>query len=112
MKINIKATNTSLTPSIKSNVENKLSVIKNFTKPEDVIYVELAEDRKHQSGQYFRVDIQISPHNIYADARGNDFYEALDLAVPKIHTQLAKSKDKKISLRRRLGNMMRRFKRG
>ncbi|HMQ01900.1 MAG TPA: ribosome-associated translation inhibitor RaiA [Candidatus Doudnabacteria bacterium] len=112
MKINIKATNTSLTPSIKSNVENKLSVIKNFTKPEDVIYVELAEDRKHQSGQYFRVDIQISPHNIYADARGNDFYEALDLAVPKIHTQLAKSKDKKISLRRRLGNVMRRFKRG
>lgn len=111
MKINIKATNTSLTPTIKNNVETKLSVISNFTKPEDVIHVELAEDRKHQSGQFFRVDIQISPHNLYASARGNDFYEALDLAVPKIQSQLTKNKDKKISLRRRLGNAIRNLKR-
>lgn len=111
MKINIKATNTTLTPSIKSNVESKLSVIEKFTKPEDVIHVELAEDTKHHSGQFFRVDIQISPHGIYADSRGNDFYEAMDLVVPKIQTQLAKSKDKKISLRRRLGNALRGFKR-
>lgn len=111
MKINIKATNTTLTDSIKRNVKNKLNIIQKYIRPEDVIYVELAEDSKHHSGQFFRVDIQVSPHNIYADARGNDFYEALDLAVPKIQTQFAKTKDKKISLRRRLGNMMRGFKR-
>ncbi|HMR55153.1 MAG TPA: ribosome-associated translation inhibitor RaiA [Candidatus Doudnabacteria bacterium] len=111
MKINIKATNTTLTPTIKSNVESKLSVIEKFTRPEDVIYVELAEDTHHQSGMFFRVDIQISPHGIYADANGNDFYEALDLVIPKIQTQLTKSKDKKISLRRRLGNVIRGFKR-
>lgn len=111
MKINIKATNTTLTDSIRRNVESKLSVIENFARPEDVIHVELAEDKKHQSGNFFRVDIQISPHGIYADARGNDFYEALDLAVPKIQTQLSKIKDKKISLRRRLGNTLRNIKR-
>lgn len=111
MKINIKATNTTLTNSIKQHIESKLSFIENFSKPQDIIYVELAEDKKHQSGNFFRVDIQISPHGIYADARGNDFYEALDLALPKIQTQLAKIKDKKISLRRRLGNTLRNLKR-
>ncbi len=111
MKINIKATNTTLTDSIRSNIESKLNIIEKYIRSEDVIYVEIAEDIKHQSGQFFRVDIQVSPHNIYADARGNDFYEALDLAVPKIQAQLAKTKDKKISLRRRLGNLMRGFKR-
>ena len=55
MNINIKATNTTLTPSIKSNVESKLSVIEKFTRPEDVIYVELAEDTHHQSGMFFRL---------------------------------------------------------
>jgi putative sigma-54 modulation protein len=108
MKINIKATNTSLTPSIKSNIESKLSVLEKFLKSEDMIYVELAEDKKHHTGQFFRVDIQVSPHNIYADARGNDFYEALDLVIPKIQTQLSKTKDKKISLRRRLGSFFKR----
>jgi ribosomal subunit interface protein len=111
MNINIKATNTTLTPTIKSNVENKLSVIEKFTRPEDIIYVELAEDTHHKSGTFFRVDIQISPHGIYADAKGNDFYEALDLVIPKIQIQLAKNKDKKISLRRRLGKMIRSWKR-
>lgn len=111
MKINIKATNTTLTDAIKRNIESKLAIIEKYIRPEDVIYVELAEDSKHHSGQFFRVDIQVSPQSIYADARGNDFYEALDLAVPKIQTQFAKTKDKKISLRRRLGNIMRGFKR-
>lgn len=111
MKINIKATNTTLTETIRQHIESKLSFIENFAKPEDVIHVELAEDTKHQSGNFFRVDIQISPHGIYADARGNDFYEALDLAIPKIQTQLSKIKEKKITLRRRLGNVLRGFKR-
>lgn len=110
MNINIKATNTTLTNSIRSNIENKLEVIEKFIKPEDVIHVELAEDKKHQSGQFFRVDIQISPHNIYADARGNDFYEALDLVIPKIKQQMSKEKEKSISLRRRIGGWLKRSK--
>ena len=108
MKINIKATNTTLTPSIKDNIEAKLAVLEKFLKPEDMIYVELAEDKKHHTGQFFRVDIQVSPHNIYADARGNDFYEALDLVIPKIKQQMSKDKDRSLSLRRRLGSWLKR----
>ncbi|QQS23379.1 ribosome-associated translation inhibitor RaiA [bacterium] len=109
MNINIKATNTTLTPAIRSNIENKLEVLSKFLKPEDVIHVELAEDTHHNSGQFFRVDIQISPRGSYAEARANDFYEGMDLVIPKITQQLRKEKEKGISLRRRLGNL---FKRG
>lgn len=109
MNINIKATNTTLTPAIKETVQNKLSVIEKFLKPEDVIHMELAEDRKHQSGEFFHVDIQISPHNYYAEARANDFYEAIDLLIPKISQQLKKDKDRQISLRKRFGNIFKNF---
>ena len=103
MNINIKATNTTLTDSIRSNVEGKLEPLEKFIREEDVIHLELAEDTKHQSGEFFRVDIQISPRGLYAEARGNDFYEAMDLLIPKIKQQLTKEKDKSLSLRRRLG---------
>ena len=108
MNINIKATNTTLTPAIKSAVENKLSALEIFLRPEDKIQVEVQVDAKHTAGPIYRAEIHIAPHGQYADARGNDFYEALDLVIPKIKDQLAKSKDKRISLRRRLGNIFKR----
>ncbi len=103
MNINIKATNTTLTDSIKANINDKLSVLEKFMRPEDMVHIEIAEDRKHQSGEFFRVDIQISPRGFYAEARGNDFYEALDLVIPKIKNQFSKEKEKGLSLRKRLG---------
>lgn len=110
MNINIKATNTTLTDSIHSNVKAKLEPLEKFMRPEDVIHLELAEDTKHHSGEYFRVDIQISPRGFYAEARGNDFYEAMDLLVPKIKQQFSKEKDKSLSLRRRIGSWFRKGK--
>ncbi len=107
MNINIKATNTTLTDSIRSNVQAKLEPLEKFLRPEDVIHLELAEDTKHQSGQFFRVDIQISPRGYYAEARANDFYEAMDLLVPKIKHQFTKEKEKGLSFRKRLGKWFR-----
>ncbi len=109
MNINIKATNTTLTGAIRDTIEAKLSVLEKFLKEEDIIHLELAEDTHHQSGQFFRVDIQISPRNYYAEARANDFYEGIDLVIPKIKQQLSKDKDKNLSLRRKIGQW---FKRG
>lgn len=108
MNITIKATNTSLTEAIKQTIEDKLQAIKPFIKPEDKIHVEVAEDTHHQSGLFSRVEVQISPHGYYADARGNDFYEAVDLVIPKIKQQLTKNKEKRISLRRRIGRLFKR----
>ncbi len=108
MNINIKATNTTLTDAIRSNIETKLEGLEKFLRPENQIFVELVEDSKHKSGKFFRAEVQISPNSIYAEAVANDFYEAMDLVLPKINEQLRRGKDKKISLRRRLGNLFKR----
>jgi putative sigma-54 modulation protein len=108
MNINIKATNTTLTDGIRASIEDKLSVLEKFLRSEDVVYVEVDEDTRHTSGQFHRAEIRIQPHGHYAEARGNDFYEALDLVIPKIREQLTKEKDKRISLRRRLGSFFKR----
>lgn len=108
MNLSIKATNTTITEAIRSQIESKLEVIEMFLKPEDKVHVELQEDTHHQNGRFSRVEIHISPKGVYAEANGNDFYEALDLAIPKAKSQLAKSKDKFTSLRRKLGNLFKR----
>lgn len=108
MNITIKATNTTLTDAIKQTIEEKLKGIENFLKPEDKIHVEVAEDTHHTSGMFSRVEVQISPHGYYADANGNDFYEAMDLVLPKIKQQMVKQKDKKINLRKRIGRLFKR----
>ncbi len=108
MNIQIKATNTTLTDAIKDAIHEKLTTIEPFLKSEDIVNVEIEESTKHQSGRFSRAEIHIVPHGYYADAQGNDAYEALDLVVPKIKDQLIKKKEKKISLRRRLGRMFKR----
>lgn len=107
MNLNIKATKTTLTPSIQQILSQKLAALEKFLRPEDKIYAEFEVDKKHKSGLVFRVEIKISPKNCYADSRGNDFYEALDLVIPKIKEQLVKGKDKRVSTRRRFGGRKR-----
>lgn len=100
MKINTKATNTTLTPSIKNAVEKKLGVLSKFLRPENTIYLELEVDKKHKSGLVYRTEIKITPHGFFAEARADDFYAALDLTIPKIKEQMVKYKDKKITKHR------------
>ena len=108
MNITIKATNTTLTDAIKSTINDKLSSIESFLKPEDKVHVEVEEDTHHKTGLFSRVEVQISPHGYYAEANGNDFYEAIDLVIPKIKQQMTKTKDKRLTLRRRVGNLFKR----
>ncbi len=105
MHITIKATNTTLTDAIKQNIEDKLTPLESFLRPEEKIQVEVAEETHHNSGLFSRVEIHITPHGHYAEANGNDFYEALDLVIPKIKQQLTKEKDKRISERRHSDEM-------
>ncbi|MCC7356499.1 MAG: ribosome-associated translation inhibitor RaiA [Candidatus Doudnabacteria bacterium] len=110
MNLNIKATNTTVSDSVRAGIENKLSVLEKFLKPDETVHVELEIDKHHQSGEVQRVEVRIQPHGHYAEAASDNFYAALDLVLPKIREQLTKEKDKKISLRRRLGAMFKRAK--
>ena len=100
MKLNIKATKTTLTPSITEYIEGKIDSLENFLKPEHKVRVELEVDKKHKSGELFRVEIEIMPNGFYADARSDSFHRAMDLALPKIKEQLVKEKDKKLAKRK------------
>ncbi len=108
MNITIKATHTTITEAINNDIETKLAPLEKFLRPEDMVHVEIDEDTKHTSGRFSRAEIRIQPRGIYAESRGNDFYEALDLTIPKVKEQLTRDKDKRISLRRRLGNIFKR----
>lgn len=101
MNLNIKATKTTLTPAIKTAIADKLSALEKFLRPEHKVHVECEVSTKHKSGKIFRVEVDIQPSGHFADAHGSDFYEALDLLIPKIKEQLVKAKDKRISARRK-----------
>ncbi len=108
MNISIKATNTTLTDAIRETIESKLQSIETFLREEDKVHVEIEEDTKHKSGAFSRVEVSIAPRGFYAEANGNDFYEAIDLVLPKIKQQITKTKDKRLSLRLRIGNIFKR----
>lgn len=109
MNLNIKATKTTLTPSLQEEIEKKLSVLDDFLRTEDKVYVEIEARASKDNSQEFRAEIIVRPSGLFADASGSDVYEALDLAVPKVKQQLIKSKDKKVSERRSLGGIKWKF---
>lgn len=111
MKINIKATNTTLTPAIKTFIEDKLRNLSKFLKPEDKLHIELEVNKKHKSGDVFRVEINILPKMFYAEATGHDFYAALDIVLPKVKEQLMKEKDRRLTKRKAAARTAARLKR-
>lgn len=104
MSVTIKKTNAKVSASELAYVNKNLDKLRKFLRSENNIHVELQNTTKHKTGLIARVEVTIMPKpGIYADAFGNDFFEAIDLCIPKIKEQLMKNKDKIVSQRRRLG---------
>lgn len=101
MNLNIKATKTTVTSAIRSAITEKLRRLERFLKPEHKVHVEFAVEKTKSQGMRYRCEVDIQPSGYYAESFGTDFYEAVDLVIPKIKEQLLKAKDKQLAKRKR-----------
>lgn len=108
MTINIKATNTELTPAISSYVEEKINSLDKFISVDDpssvLANVEIGLNTKHhQSGKIYRAEINlhIAGKYIRVVSEQEDLYVAIDDAKDKVIREITNEKEKSRSLLRR-----------
>lgn len=109
MKIQIKATNTSLTPAITDYVNKRLANLARFVdtaNPDTVCHVEVGKTTDHHKhGDVFRAEIRmLAPSgDIYVQAENSDLYAAIDMVRDEAFNKLSSSKDRRLSLIKRGG---------
>jgi ribosomal subunit interface protein len=107
MNINIKTTNTSLTPAIESYLTKKLqSISKIIDLDADNVYaqVELGRTtRHHKSGEIFRAEINLRFGNkrVRVTAEEEDLYAAIDTMKDELVNEVKAKKEKTRALQRK-----------
>jgi len=116
MKINIKATNISLTPSISEYVEKKVGMLDKFFQGEEVLVsVEVGRTtRHHKSGDIFRAEIKFTVYGqtYYAVSEADDLYSAIDEVKDEAVYALTSKKKKSLHLFRRGGAQIKNLLKG
>jgi putative sigma-54 modulation protein len=104
MKINIKATNLKLTPSIEDFVEEKIGSLEKFTHGILEAIVEVGKTTNHhKSGPFFRAeaDLVLPGKVLRAEAEEKDLYIAITRVKDELQTEVKKYKEKMIARRKR-----------
>ncbi len=91
MRITISGRNIELTEGLKQAVEEKLSKLEKFFKPDTDVYVTLSVEKDRQK---IEVTILAKGHVIRSEQVSNDMYVSIDLAAEVIERQLKKYKNK------------------
>ena len=94
MRITITGRNIELTPGIKEAVEDKLSKLEKYFKPETDVMVTLSVEKERQK---IEVTIPTKGHTIRAEEVSNDMYVSIDLVEETLERQLIKYRTKIIS---------------
>lgn len=94
MRITITGRNIELTPGIKAAVEDKLSKLEKYFKPDTEIKVTLSVEKERQK---IEVTIPTKGHTIRAEEVSNDMYVSVDLVEETLERQLIKYRSKIIS---------------
>ena len=94
MRITITGRNIELTPGIKEAVEEKLSKLEKYFKPDTDVYVTLGVEKDRQK---IEVTIPTKGHTIRSEQVSNDLYVSIDLVEEAIEKQLLKYRTKIIS---------------
>ncbi|MBP3451764.1 MAG: ribosome-associated translation inhibitor RaiA [Agathobacter sp.] len=94
MRITITGRNIELTPGIKEVVEEKLSKLEKYFKPDTDVNVTLSVEKDRQK---IEVTIPTKGHTIRAEEVSNDMYVSIDLVEETLERQLIKYRTKIIS---------------
>lgn len=94
MRITITGRNIELTPGIKEAVEDKLSKLEKYFKPDTDVHVTLSVEKERQK---IEVTIPTKGHTIRTEQVSNDMYVSIDLAEEAIERQLLKYRTKIVS---------------
>ena len=91
MRITISGKNIELTEGLKQAVEEKLSKLEKFFKPDTDVYVTLSVEKDRQK---IEVTIPAKGHVIRSEQVSNDMYVSIDLVEEVIERQLRKYRTK------------------
>ena len=118
MHINVKATNTTLTPAISDYIEKRLNSLEHFidADPGSVMCdVEVGKTtRHHHSGDVFRAEFNLNIAGKYfrAVAEEGTLYSAIDVAHAELQSELQRNKRKGHDLMKRGGAVLKALMRG
>ena len=94
MRITITGRNIELTPGIKEAVEEKLSKLEKYFKPDTDVNVTLSVEKDRQK---IEVTIPTKGHTIRAEEVSSDMYASIDLVEETLERQLIKYRTKIVS---------------
>ncbi len=106
MKINLKATNISITPAISEYIEKRTQSLEKFFRGVDGILLNIEvgkTTRHHKSGDIFRAEIHINANGeeYYASAETEDLYASIDKVKDEIVHELTSKRKKALRLFRK-----------
>ena len=100
MKIDIKATNIEITPSIRNAVEEKMNSLEKFISNLDpnvvkVFFEVSLETKHHKKGDIFyaEANVEVPGKIIRAEAREENLYTAINVVKDKLQRSLKKYKE-------------------
>lgn len=104
MKIIIKATNITLSPSIHQNIENKIGSLEKFVKKIDSDLVEARVEvgkitRGQKQGEIFRAEVNLNLNGqlLRAEETSESLAAAVDLVKDELAKEIKSLKDKKMT---------------
>lgn len=119
LNIQVKASNTTLTPAISDYIEKKLGSLSKFISPDETgsqAFVEIGKTTNHhRDGEDLfcaEVSLNIGKIHIRAEASNHDLYAAIDAVKDELHRELATKKRKAVHMIRKGGQIIKNILKG
>ncbi len=114
MNINIKTTTVSMTDAIRNYVDNSMSGIVRLLSNDPTARFDLEigkTSNHHKNGEIYKAEIHIiaKGQNIYSSVEKEDLYSAIDVVKDEVIRKINSAKDKKVSLLKRGGALLKKI---